>query len=221
MAPTPSRRRPSKTGPREERGRVLGTGVKVLHASLFALSNLMPLICGDCFVCAEGPDLRKFRPKNAKAADAQVRKKLRSGPLHTSDARRGSGHQPSVATPAPRVPAAAAADLPIVFVETVEASANSGLGIARRAPSDAKSACAHMYAVSEYGINGNVCISGDLVFNACDAYQDKLNRQIWQQSVPTRKKVRFTVLDSQHPPCHPRHVDISFLLLCAASAQVT
>jgi hypothetical protein len=115
MALSRCHRRRTKTGPREEKDLALVSDVKVLRPFLFVLLTLMTLMFDDRFVCAEGPGLL-CRPKNEKAADAPARKKQCSGPLRTL------GPQPLTSAPATRVPAAAAAELPIIYVDAVASS---------------------------------------------------------------------------------------------------
>ena len=102
------------------RGHASGSDAKVMPAPLSqTLTTLMVLTLADRFMCADGPDLRKCRPKTEKAASGPARTRPRPIPLASL------GSQPGVAAPAPRVPAAAAADLPMVFVEAVAATAGA------------------------------------------------------------------------------------------------
>ena len=72
-------------------------------------------------MCAEGPDLRKSRPRTEKAAGATARKRPRPIPLQSLSP------QAAVAAPAPQVqvPDAAVADLPMVYVEAVVPTAGA------------------------------------------------------------------------------------------------
>ncbi len=67
-------------------------------------------------MCADGAGPLKCRTKSEKVADAPARKKPPSIPLQTL------GRQPAVAAPGPRVPAAAVAELPMIYVEAVASS---------------------------------------------------------------------------------------------------